>query len=38
MRLDALESSRVVRKLLSPLALHYFVMAQKKTLAASPNA
>ena len=37
-RLDALESSRVVRKLLSPLALHYFVMAQKKALAASPKA
>jgi ubiquinone/menaquinone biosynthesis C-methylase UbiE len=32
MRLEALESSRVVRKLLSPFALHYFVMAQKKEL------
>jgi ubiquinone/menaquinone biosynthesis C-methylase UbiE len=30
MRLEALESCRVVRKVLSPLALHYFVMAQKK--------
>jgi ubiquinone/menaquinone biosynthesis C-methylase UbiE len=28
-RLEALESSRIVRKLLSPLALHYFVMAEK---------
>jgi ubiquinone/menaquinone biosynthesis C-methylase UbiE len=30
MRLEALESCKAVRKLLSPLALHYFVMAQKE--------
>jgi SAM-dependent methyltransferase len=29
-RLHAVESNRTVRRLLSPLALHYFVMAQKK--------
>jgi ubiquinone/menaquinone biosynthesis C-methylase UbiE len=29
-RLEVLESNHVIRKLLSPLALHYFVMAQKK--------
>jgi len=28
--MEALEKNRTVRKLLSPFALHYFVMAQKK--------
>jgi hypothetical protein len=28
-----LESSRAMRRLLSPLALHYFVMAEKKEIA-----
>jgi 2-polyprenyl-3-methyl-5-hydroxy-6-metoxy-1,4-benzoquinol methylase len=32
-RLEALESNRAMRRLLSPFALHYFVMAQKKALA-----
>jgi ubiquinone/menaquinone biosynthesis C-methylase UbiE len=32
MRLEAIEASRTVRKLLSPFALHYFVMAQKRAL------
>lgn len=32
-RMEALESNRTVRKLLSPFALHYFVMAQKKEIA-----
>jgi SAM-dependent methyltransferase len=30
LRMEALEKNRTVRKLLSPFALHYFVMAQKK--------
>jgi hypothetical protein len=30
MRLEAVESNQTVRKLLSPFALHYFVVAQKK--------
>jgi ubiquinone/menaquinone biosynthesis C-methylase UbiE len=30
MRLEAVESNHTVRKLLSPFALHYFVVAQKK--------
>jgi hypothetical protein len=29
-RVTALESNHMVRKLLSPLALHYFVLAEKK--------
>jgi SAM-dependent methyltransferase len=33
LRLEALEKNRTVRKLLSPFALHYFVMAQKKDIA-----
>jgi SAM-dependent methyltransferase len=32
-RMIFLESSRAVRRLLSPLALHYFVMAEKKEIA-----
>jgi SAM-dependent methyltransferase len=32
-RIEALEKNRIVRKLLSPFALHYFVMAQKKDIA-----
>jgi len=30
-RWDGLEKNRAIRKLLSPFALHYFVMAQKKS-------
>jgi len=30
MRLEAVESNHTMRKLLSPFALHYFVVAQKK--------
>lgn len=33
LRVNALETNRIVRKLLSPFALHYFVMAQKKDIA-----
>jgi len=33
LRMEALEKNRTVRKLLSPFALHYFVMAQKKNVA-----
>jgi ubiquinone/menaquinone biosynthesis C-methylase UbiE len=33
LRIEALESNRTVRKLLSPFALHYFVVAQKRPLA-----
>jgi ubiquinone/menaquinone biosynthesis C-methylase UbiE len=33
LRLEVLERNRTVRKLLSPFALHYFVMAQKKDIA-----
>ncbi len=33
LRMEALEKNRTVRKLLSPFALHYFVMAQKKDVA-----
>jgi 2-polyprenyl-3-methyl-5-hydroxy-6-metoxy-1,4-benzoquinol methylase len=32
-RVNVLETNRIVRKLLSPFALHYFVMAQKKDIA-----
>ncbi len=32
-RVEGLEQNRAVRKLLSPFALHYFVMAQKKDIA-----
>ncbi len=33
LRMEALEKNHTVRKLLSPFALHYFVMAQKKDVA-----
>ena len=33
LRMESLEKNRTVRKLLSPFALHYFVMAQKKDIA-----
>jgi hypothetical protein len=33
LRMEALEKNRTIRKLLSPFALHYFVMAQKKDIA-----